>query len=60
MRQAFGTGVGGSGFFTLDLALALISLVILLSSAVKALSLDSALIQRSPRLARLLLGPRAR
>ena len=56
----FGTGVGPPGFFTIDSVLALISLVVLLSSAAKALSLDSALAQRSPRLAGLLLGPRAR
>jgi thiosulfate dehydrogenase (quinone) large subunit len=56
----FGTGVGPPGFFTIDSVLALISLIVLLSSAAKAFSLDAALARRNPRLAGLLLGPRAR
>jgi thiosulfate dehydrogenase [quinone] large subunit len=54
-----GNGLGSPEFFTIDLVLALISLVVLLSPAAKALSLDSALAHRSPRFATLLTNRRA-
>ena len=52
----FGTGLGPPEFFTIDLVLALISLIILLSPTAKAFSLDAALIRRYPRLTTLLVG----
>lgn len=57
---SFGTGLGPPQFFTIDLVLALISLVILLSPAAKALSLDAALAQRIPSVGVVLMGSRAR
>jgi thiosulfate dehydrogenase [quinone] large subunit len=53
-----GTGLGSPEFFTIDLVLALISLIVLLSPAAKALSLDAVLARRNPRLTTLLLGRR--
>ena len=55
-----GTGLGPPEFLNVDLLVALISLIILLSPAAKALSLDTALVHRSPRLALLLTNRRAR
>lgn len=55
-----GTGLGPPEFLDINLLVALISLVILLSPAAKALSLDTALVHRSPRLAPLLTNRRAR
>src|SRR5215210_5451856 len=53
-----GTGLGSPEFLNVDLFIALISLVILLSPAAKMLSLDAALVRRRPRLAPLLLNRR--
>jgi thiosulfate dehydrogenase [quinone] large subunit len=53
-----GTGLGPPEFFNIDLVLALISLVILRSSAAKAFSLDAVLARRNPRLGALLVGRR--
>ena len=55
-----GTGLGPPEFLDINLLVALISLVILLSPAAKALSLDTALVYRRPRLAPLLINRRAR
>ena len=55
-----GTGIGPPEFLNIDLFVALISFVILLSPAAKALSLDTALAHRSPRLAPLLTNRRTR
>ena len=53
-----GTGLGSPEFLTINLLVALISLLILLSSAAKALSLDAVLARRRPRLALLLINRR--
>ena len=53
-----GTGLGSPEFLNVDLFIALISLVILLSPAAKMLSLDAALVRRRPSLAPLLLNRR--
>ena len=55
-----GTGLGTPEFLNVNLLIALISLVILLSTAAKALSLDAALTRRRPGLAPLLTNRRAR
>jgi thiosulfate dehydrogenase (quinone) large subunit len=56
---SLGTGLGSPQFFTIDLVVALISLIILLSPAAKAFSLDAVLLRRYPNLAlQLLLGRR--
>ena len=52
---SLGTGLGSPQFFTIDLVVALISLIILLSPAAKAFSLDGVLLRRYPNLASLLL-----
>ena len=54
-----GTGLAEPEFLTINLLVALISLVILLSPAAKALSLDAALARHRPRLSPLLLNRRA-
>ncbi|MDQ4127154.1 MAG: DoxX family membrane protein [Actinomycetota bacterium] len=54
-----GTGVAEPEFLTVNLLVALLSLVILLSPAAKALSLDVALARHRPRLSPLLLNRRA-
>ena len=54
-----GTGLGPPEFLDINLLVASISLVILLSPAAKALSLDTALVHRSPRLAPLLANRRS-
>ncbi len=55
-----GTGLATPELLTINLFIALISLVILLSPAAKALSLDAALTRRRPRLALLLTNRRGR
>jgi thiosulfate dehydrogenase [quinone] large subunit len=55
-----GTGLGPPEFLDINLLVASISLVILLSPAAKALSLDTALVHRSPRLAPFLTNRRTR
>jgi thiosulfate dehydrogenase (quinone) large subunit len=55
-----GTGLGPPELLDLNLLVALISLIILLSPAAKVLSLDNALVHRSPRLAPVLTNRRAR
>jgi thiosulfate dehydrogenase (quinone) large subunit len=55
---SFGTGVGPPGFFTIDLVVALLSLIVLLSPAAKAFSLDAVLARHNPRLTTLLVGQR--
>jgi thiosulfate dehydrogenase (quinone) large subunit len=55
---SFGTGLGSPEFFTIDLVLATISLIILLSPAAKAFSLDAALARRYPRISMPLVGRR--
>jgi thiosulfate dehydrogenase [quinone] large subunit len=57
---SFGTGLGSPEFFTIDLVLAIISLIILFSPATKAFSLDAALARRYPRISTLLVGRRVR
>lgn len=55
-----GTGLAEPEFFTVNALVALISLIILLSPAAKALSLDAVLARNRPRLAPLLVNRRAR
>ncbi len=55
-----GTGLGPPEFLDINLLVASISLVIMLSPAAKALSLDTALVHRSPRLAPFLTNRRTR
>ena len=55
-----GSGIGSPEFLTINLLVALISLLILLSPAAKALSLDEPLARGRPRLAPLLTNRRAR
>ena len=55
-----GTGLATPELLTINLFIALISLVILLSPAAKAFSLDAALARARPRLSPLLLNRRAR
>ncbi|MDQ3923807.1 MAG: DoxX family membrane protein [Actinomycetota bacterium] len=55
-----GTGVATPEFLNVNALIALISLVILLSPAAKALSVDAALARGRPRLAPLLTNRRAR
>ncbi|CAA9424195.1 MAG: hypothetical protein AVDCRST_MAG80-140 [uncultured Rubrobacteraceae bacterium] len=54
-----GTGLAEPEFLTINLLVALISLVVLFSPAAKALSLDAALAHHRPRLSPLLLNRRA-
>jgi thiosulfate dehydrogenase [quinone] large subunit len=54
-----GMGLGPPEFLDINLLMALLSLIILLSPAAKALSLDVALVYRSPRLAPLLTNRRS-
>jgi thiosulfate dehydrogenase [quinone] large subunit len=53
-----GGGLGAPEFLTINVVVALLSLVILLSPAAKALSVDAALARRSPGLSPLLLNRR--
>src|SRR5215217_8142234 len=55
-----GTGIGSPEILTINLLVALISLLILLSPAAKALSLDGPLARGRPRLAPLLTNRRTR
>ena len=55
-----GTGIGSPEILTINLLVALISLLILLSPAAKALSLDEPLARGRPRLAPLLTNRRTR
>ena len=55
-----GTGLGAPEFVTINVLVALISLVVLFSSAAKTLSVDSNLANRSPGLSPLLINRRAR
>lgn len=55
-----GTGLGPPEFLDINFLVAAVSLIVLLSPAAKALSLDTALAHRSPRLAPLLTNRRAR
>ena len=54
-----GSGIGSPEFLTINLLVALISLLILLSPAAKALSLDEPLARGRPRLAPLLTNRRS-
>jgi thiosulfate dehydrogenase (quinone) large subunit len=54
-----GTGLGAPELLTINVLVALISVVILLSPAAKALSVDAILARRSPRLSPLLTNRRA-
>jgi thiosulfate dehydrogenase (quinone) large subunit len=54
-----GTGLGAPEFITVNVLVALISIVILLSPAAKALSVDAILARRSPALSPLLVNRRA-
>src|SRR5947209_1131647 len=53
-----GEGLGPPEFLDINLLMALLSVVILLSPAAKALSLDTTLVHRNPRLAPLLTNRR--
>jgi thiosulfate dehydrogenase [quinone] large subunit len=53
-----GAGLGAPEFLTINVLVALISVVILLSPAAKRLSLDSRLAERSPGLSPLLINRR--
>ncbi len=55
-----GTGLGAPEFITINVLVALISLVILLSPAAKEVSLDSGLARRSPGLSPVLTNRRRR
>ena len=55
-----GTGLGSPEFLTINLLIALISLIVLFSSAAKAFSLDAALVRRRPGLSPLLTNRRTR
>jgi thiosulfate dehydrogenase [quinone] large subunit len=55
-----GSGLGAPEFLTINVLVALISLIILLSPAAKAVSVDARLAQRSPGLSPLLLNRRQR
>jgi thiosulfate dehydrogenase [quinone] large subunit len=54
----FGTGLGAPAFLTINLLVALLSVVILFSAAAKAISLDSRLAQSSPGLSPFLTNRR--
>jgi thiosulfate dehydrogenase [quinone] large subunit len=54
-----GTGLGAPEFLTVNVLVALISVVILLSPGAKSLSVDSTLARRSPSLSALLVNRRA-
>ncbi len=55
-----GTGLGTPEFLTMNVLIALVSVVILFSPAAKAISLDSRLARRSPGLSTLLTNRRQR
>ena len=54
----FGSGLGAPEFLTINVVIALISLIILLSPAAKSLSVDAILARRSPVLSPLLTNRR--
>ncbi|HEX2728377.1 MAG TPA: TQO small subunit DoxD [Rubrobacteraceae bacterium] len=56
----FGTGLGAPELLTINVVVALLSLIVLFSPAAKALSLDSALARRRPGLSPLLVNQRSR
>ena len=56
----FGEGLGSPGVFTINAVLLLLSLIVLFSPNAKALSLDSPIADRRPRLAPLLTNRRSR
>lgn len=56
----FGTGLGAPELLTINVVVALLSAIILLSPAAKALSLDAALARRRPGLSPLLVNRRQR
>ena len=53
---AFGTGLGAPEFLNVDLIVALLSVIILLSPEAKALSVDTVLAKRNPALSTLLIN----
>jgi thiosulfate dehydrogenase (quinone) large subunit len=53
-----GTGLGAPEFLTINVLVALVSVVILFSPGAKSLSLDSRLAQRSPGLSPILINRR--
>jgi thiosulfate dehydrogenase [quinone] large subunit len=55
-----GTGLGAPEFITINVLVALLSLLIILSPAAKAFSLDSRLVKRSPALSPILANRRSR
>ena len=55
-----GTGLGAPEFVTINVLVALLSLLIILSPAAKTFSLDSRLVKRSPALSPLLANRRSR
>lgn len=55
-----GTGLGSPELLTINVLIALLSVVILLSPAAKAVSVDAGLARRSPGLSRLLVNRRQR
>ncbi|MEJ7818870.1 MAG: TQO small subunit DoxD [Rubrobacteraceae bacterium] len=55
-----GTGLGAPEFVTINVLVALLSLLIILSPAAKAFSLDSRLVKRSPGLSPILANRRSR
>lgn len=57
---SLGSGLGAPQFLTINLLVALISAVILLSPAAKAVSVDTGLARRSPGLSPLLINRRRR
>jgi thiosulfate dehydrogenase [quinone] large subunit len=57
---SLGTGLGAPQFLTINLILALLSLMVLLSAAAKSLSVDESLARKSPGLAPILTNGRGR
>lgn len=55
---SLGTGLGAPGFLNVNMIMALMSAVVLFSAAAKALSIDSAIAARNPRLSPLLTNRR--
>jgi thiosulfate dehydrogenase (quinone) large subunit len=53
---AFGTGLGAPEFLNVDLIVALLSVIILLSPEAKTFSVDAVLARRTPALSRLLIN----
>lgn len=58
--MSLGTGLGAPQFLTINLLLALLSVVVLLSAAAKSLSIDSSIAKRSPGLSPILTNSRQR